>query len=119
MKKTIAIIDDDHDILEALTELLELEGHHVSTSFDWNDPIELIKLSNPHIVLLDLLLSGKNGASICREIRKTQGMYTLPIIIMSAHPYASTVIEGSLFTDFLRKPFDTEKLLQLLRKYTL
>jgi DNA-binding response OmpR family regulator len=117
MEKRILIIDDDKDILEALTDLLELEGYTIQVNPKGDRTVEAITSFHPHIILLDLLLSGIDGATISKQIRKTQGMETLPIIIMSAHPYAQKAIEGSGANEFLRKPFDVEQLLTLLKKY--
>ena len=117
MEKRIIIIDDDQDILEALEDLLEMEGYTVLVNPKGDNVIEEIKKFHPHIVLLDLLLSGRDGATICRDIRKTEEIHKTPIIIMSAHPYAQKAIEKCSANEFLHKPFDVEELLKLLQKH--
>ncbi|MDE2590693.1 MAG: response regulator [Patescibacteria group bacterium] len=117
MGKRILIIDDDKDILEALQDLLEMEGYTVRLSPRGDNVIEEIASFRPGVILLDLLLSGKDGATICREIKRTEHIKHIPVLIMSAHPYAQKAIEGSGASEFLRKPFDVEQLLDLLTKY--
>lgn len=117
MEKRVIIIDDDKDILEALKDLLEMEGYTVRINPKGDNAIEEIATFRPGAVLLDLLLSGKDGITICKEIRKTDETKHIPVIMMSAHPYAQKAIEGSGANEFLRKPFDVDELLILLQKY--
>ena len=117
MDKKILIVDDDKDILEALTDLLELEGYIVQVTPKGELAIKTIQEFHPNLVLLDLLLSGIDGATISKNIRKIPELLKLPIIIMSAHPNAQKTIEGSGANEFLRKPFDVEQLLALIKKY--
>jgi len=117
MDKKIVIIDDDKDILEAIKDLLEMEGYQVYVSQTGENILEILRSFRPNLILLDLLLSGESGISICETIRETEDIKTIPIIIMSAHPYAQKTIEGSGVNEFLRKPFDIEQFLLLLQKY--
>lgn len=117
MQKKILVIDDDRDILEALHDLLELEGYTVEINPKADTAIESAINFHPDIILLDLLLSGRDGASICKEIRATEEIHDIPVIMMSAHPYAQKAIAGAGANEFLRKPFDVEQLLTLLKTY--
>jgi DNA-binding response OmpR family regulator len=117
MEKRIIIIDDDKDILEALKDLLEMEGYRVQTIPRGDNALEGIFSFKPHAILLDLLLSGKDGITICHEVRENVDTKELPIIMMSAHPLAKKTIEGSGASEFLRKPFDVEELLSLIKKH--
>ncbi len=118
MEKRIIIIDDDKDILEALKELLEIEGYVVKINPNGDNVLALIEQFKPNTLLLDFLLSGKDGASICKAIRQCENTKFLPIIMMSAHPYAQKAIADCGANEFIRKPFDVEYLLRILTAYS-
>lgn len=116
MKKKILIIDDDPDILEAVELLLQLEGFSVSTSTKGEDA-ETIKGNYPDLILLDVLLSGKDGREIAKKLKKQDTTKQIPIVMMSAHPTAQRTIKEYLADDFIPKPFDFEYLLNKIKLY--
>jgi CheY-like chemotaxis protein len=117
MSKKIAIIDDDASILEAIDMLLTSEGYNVRTCTNGDCFLERQDFS-PDLVLLDLLLSGKDGRLVIKELRKKPLTRDVPVVIMSAHTMKAEdkAVEGA--QEFLPKPFDIDKLLELVKKYT-
>src|SRR5690606_41246806 len=77
----ILVVDDEKPIAEILKFNLEKEGYEVICAHDGNDAIELAEKEKPDLILLDIMLPGKDGNEVCREIRKTQNM---PIIMLTA-----------------------------------
>jgi len=118
-KKTILVIDDDIDILRAVTLVLEYSGYKVKTASDGAYASELGKKSVPlpDLILLDVLLSGKDGRVIARELKSRPATAAIPLIMFSAHPSAEKTAHSFGADDFLAKPFDIDTLLKLVEKH--
>ena len=108
----ILIIDDDPDIRMLMNVLMKKQGYEVETAYDKEDA--LIKLQNfqPSIILLDVLLSGTDGRELCKEIKESDKLQAVPIIMISAHPGAADNISNYGADDFISKPINSETLLK-------
>lgn len=118
MKKKVLIVDDDHDILESIKDLLEMEEYEVTTIEKGDETVATALRVKPHVILLDLLLSGQDGATICIELKSTKELRQIPVIIMSAHPTAKTQAISAGANDFVAKPFDADDLLRRITSLT-
>ena len=109
MKKFL-IIEDDRWILQSLTLYLEQSGFEIYTCNDWSKAIDIFSQCNPHLIILDLSLPGKNGFEICAEIREKS---QIPIIILSARWSEEDKIKGLELgaDDYVSKPFSPRELL--------
>ena len=116
-KKRILVIDDNEDILEAIQDLLESEGYEVIINSKGDDTIEVTKTALPDLIILDLLLSGKDGGHICRDIKKDKKLEKIPVIMMSAHPNAKSLALDTGADDFIPKPFDSKSLFLIIDKH--
>lgn len=116
MKQKILIIDDDVDILEPLSILLQDEGYIIKTTPKGDTVYTLMKKFKPDLILLDLLLSGSDGRKICRALKENDKTSAIPIIMMSAHPGAKPDATASGANAFIAKPFESVSLLQLIKK---
>ena len=111
-QKKILVIDDELAILEFLQELLELEGYSV-VAIDKAEYVE--KLPNgslPDLILLDVLLSGKDGREIVKYLKGQEETRHIPVIMFSAHPSAEETTGAAGADDFVAKPFDFDELLE-------
>ncbi len=117
--KKVLIIDDDHAILEAMQLAIEDEGYVVTTVADSNKAVQTAKEFKPHIILLDLLLSGKDGVEIITLLRDQEETKHIPVILLSAHPTASHAAKVSGATDFLAKPFEVDDLLSIVKRHSM
>lgn len=115
--KKVLIVDDDHAILEAMQLAIEDEGYDVTTVADGNLAVKTALSVKPDVVLLDLLLSGKDGTEILNLLRKEEATKLVPVILLSAHPTAAQTAKANGATDFLAKPFEVEDLLRIVKKY--
>lgn len=114
--KKVLVIDDERDILDALRLLLEAEGYSVETSMDGGDIA--MRLDNfPDIILLDVLLSGKDGRVIAKKLKSQERTKHIPIIMMSAHPTAKDTIDEYQADYFLPKPFEADHLLRKIKDF--
>src|SRR6266852_2856979 len=104
--KTILIVDDEPDILTFLKAMLEDAGYTVMTMAN-SELIERLAQDHlPDLLLLDMLLSGKDGRSIARQLKSQERTRHIPIIMLSAHPGAERESKGAGADDYLAKPFD-------------
>lgn len=110
----IAIIDDDPDILEALNLVFEIEGYQTKTTLKGEETSQIVSEFKPDIILLDVLLSGKDGRVICKDLKQNLQTKAIPVIMMSAHPDAKKTVMEVGADDFIAKPFDVNKLFSLI-----
>lgn len=115
----ILVVDDDPDILDALQLMLEDAGYEVTTS-EKGDYAENLHDTNgglPDVIILDVLLSGKDGRLICQKLKGQDETRHIPIIMISAHPNARQSVTAVGADDFVAKPFDMDELLVKIAKY--
>lgn len=82
-KKTVFIVEDDEFVSEVYKEKLSLEGFRVMLEGDGSRVVESLRKDRPDIVLLDLVVPGKDGFQILQEIREDERLRSLPVIVMS------------------------------------
>jgi DNA-binding response OmpR family regulator len=115
-QKKILLVDDDPDILEFLQELLEMEGYAVSTTGK-AEYVEKLHGGLPDLIILDVLLSGKDGREIVKHLKKREETRHIPVIMFSAHPSAERTVRAAGADDFVAKPFEIDEILAKIGKY--
>lgn len=118
-QKRVLVVDDDPDILDAIRFTLEDEGYTVTTT-EKGEYAENLHDGNgglPDLIILDVLLSGKDGRAICRNLKSRDDTRHIPIIMISAHPDARASSEGVGADVFLAKPWDIDELLATVARY--
>ncbi|MEO8954603.1 MAG: response regulator [Ktedonobacteraceae bacterium] len=117
VQKKIVVIDDEPDILEFLKELLEQEDYTVVT-IDKAEYVEELHAGGlPDLILLDVLLSGKDGRVIVKHLKSQEETRHIPVIMFSAHPTAEATTRAAGADDFLAKPFELDELLEKVAHY--
>src|SRR5690349_11865174 len=115
--KTILVVDDDADVLEATQLILEDEGYHVLTTVKSTYLETLRSVGLPDLILLDVFLSGKDGREIVKFLKQQEETRHIPVIMFSAHPSAEETALTSGADDFLAKPFEVDVLLEKVASY--
>ena len=122
-KQTILVVDDDREIVRAISKLLELEGYETLKAYDGMEALDMLMDHTVHLILMDVMMPKMNGLSAVMKIRETKN---IPIIILSAKTEESDKIIGLSMgaDDYVSKPFSTEELVaqvkaQLRRYMTL
>jgi DNA-binding response OmpR family regulator len=106
----ILLVEDDPSVREAVCMALEGDGHRVTTAATGDEGIERWRQHRPELVLLDVMLPGKDGFEVCRAIRAHD---QVPIIMLTARSDPIDVVVGleSGADDYVTKPFATRVLL--------
>ena len=114
-KRRILIIEDEKDLILGLTDAFTFEGFEVSSAETGEKGIDLAEKINPDLVVLDLMLPGKNGFQVCQELRAKDQM--APILILSARSQENDIIRGleAGADDYVTKPFSFGELLARVR----
>lgn len=109
--KRLLIVDDEPDIIEFLRIILEDEGYEVVMSDKGEFLEQLHNGGLPHLILVDVLLSGKDGREVVKYLKSQQETKHIPVIMFSAHPSAQEMAWQAGAEDFLAKPFVIDDLL--------
>ena len=116
MQKKILIVDDDLDILEPLSMILEAHEYTVQTTHKGEETYRKIATFKPDLILLDILMSGSDGRTICKQLKANSKTTKIPIIMMSAHPSAKFDSANAGADDFIAKPFEVDELIETIAK---
>lgn len=107
--KTILLVDDEYDILEALAAILESDGFRVVTAGDGAEGLRVMRESHPDLAVVDLMMPVMDGLELMRAVREDEKLKNIPIILMSAlRPRWSQQEYG--WRAFLQKPFNLDAL---------
>jgi len=108
--KKVLIVDDDPNIVEVLRLYFDKDGFAVISCLSGGKAMETFLVTSPDIVILDLMLPGKDGYDICREIRKVSD---IPIIMLTAKTDILDKVVGLELgaDDYMEKPFEPKELL--------
>ncbi|MFD3156865.1 response regulator transcription factor [Haloimpatiens sp. FM7330] len=108
MNEKILIVDDEEDIISFLKDSLEDEEYKVFSAYNGDEAVEKAKI-HPDLILLDIMMPGKNGYEVCREIRDR---VDCPIIFLTAKGEEEDIISGLGVggDDYISKPFSLRQL---------
>jgi DNA-binding response OmpR family regulator len=111
---TILLVDDDARLREIVGMALEGEGYGVRTVGSAEDAVDVLGRTDPDLLILDVMLPGKDGFELCREIRKRS---PVPILMLTAKTDTVDIVVGleSGADDYVTKPFVTKELVARIR----
>ena len=110
----VLVVDDDSSLAEMLTIVLDSEGFEPRVCSTGEKAMGAVRDFRPDVVLLDLMLPGKDGIDVCREIRAESGV---PIIMLTAKSDTIDIVVGleSGADDYVVKPFKPKELVARIR----
>lgn len=113
-KIRILVVDDDAALAEMLQIVLRQEGFDTIWCGTGDEALAEFRDTKPDLVLLDLMLPGRDGVSVCRDIRAESGV---PIIMLTAKSNTSDVVSGleAGADDYVAKPFKAKELIARIR----
>ena len=104
--KRILIIEDEQDIVDIATIILEDEGYEVSSLNDFGNFKDCVQDSQADLVLLDLNLQGYHGKDICKYIKGNDELKQTSVVLMSANRDIQAIKEEAGADGYISKPFD-------------
>lgn len=120
MAKKILVIEDDKDIRDSIAFALEAEDYEVISSGN-SRILKSIHTIKPNLILLDNWLtewkSDANGQQLSKELKSNPATNHIPVIIISAVSNIQEIAEAGMADNFLRKPFELEDLLSMVKKH--
>lgn len=117
MTGRVVLIEDEANIAEAIRFLLSREGWAVDVHREGTEAVEVIRAAAPDLVILDLMLPGKSGMEIIREIREVAELAQLPVLMLTARGQHRDreMAERAGVTRFMTKPFSNTEVLTAVR----
>ncbi len=121
MNEKILVVDDDPDILDAVSMILESRGYSVVTARDGVEGLANLKAENPDILILDLMMPKMDGFAVCKELQDPRwAKYrSIPILILTSVREEASRRRYELETgleldvdDYVEKPFQPDVLLE-------
>ncbi|MBC6308578.1 response regulator transcription factor [Listeria sp. FSL L7-1582] len=109
-EKKILVVDDEKPIADIVKFNLNKEGFDVYCAYDGDEAIDLVEEIQPDLILLDIMLPGRDGIEVCREVRKK---YDMPIIMVTAKDSEIDKVLGLELgaDDYVTKPFSNRELI--------
>ena len=113
-ERSVLVVEDEENLLEALRYNLEREGYLVHTATDGGEGLEMARRVNPSLVLLDIMLPTLDGFEICRILRRES---EVPILILTAKGEEVDRVVGLELgaDDYITKPFSIRELVARVR----
>ena len=121
----ILVVDDEVHILELISYNLKSSGYNVLTASNGIDAIKILAEEKPNLILLDLMIPGKDGYDVCKEIRGNKEIRNIPIIMLTAKSEEFDKVLGLELgaDDYITKPFSVRELLArvkaVLRRFSI
>jgi CheY-like chemotaxis protein len=122
-KELILVVDDDPDLVDMVSKKLEAKGYRIAKAYDGVQAWEKIKEEKPALIILDVMMPNKDGYVTCDEIKKDANYKDIAVVLLTAVvdnlPTTSyTHHEGrtTLADDFIPKPIDLDKLMDIVQE---
>jgi DNA-binding response OmpR family regulator len=120
MAKNILVVEDEPSILKAMAEALRADGFEVQTAVDAERATALIAEKIPDLIMLDLILPGKNGFELLKELKASPSAKGVPVVIMSNLGDEEEVDQGLRLgaADYLIKAdYDLSDIVKIIKKH--
>jgi two-component system alkaline phosphatase synthesis response regulator PhoP len=122
-KKRILIVDDDPDLVETVSMMLEARGYAPFPAYGGKEGLEKARGERPDLIVLDVMMPDKDGYAVCNELKKDPTFNDIPIILLTAigdHITTTTyTLSGGKETmadDFFQKPVDIQSLVNRIEQ---
>jgi DNA-binding response OmpR family regulator len=117
MGRHVLLIEDEPNIIEAIRFLLSRDGWQVDTHSNGHDAADVIRATQPDLVILDVMLPGKSGFDILTEMRSSPDMLELPVLMLTARGQSRDreMAEKAGVSRFMTKPFSNAEVLDAVR----
>jgi CheY-like chemotaxis protein len=116
-KPRVLIVDDEPHIVLSLEFLLERAGYETASAGDGDEALALVRRLRPDVVLLDIMMPGRNGYAVCQAIKSDPGLRAIPVIMLSAKGQEVEIRKGLELgaAAYVTKPFGNAEVLEAVR----
>ncbi len=117
MGSDILLIEDEPNIIEAISFILSRDGWRVRTHSNGTDAVAKVHEIEPAVVILDVMLPGRSGYDILRELRAEPKFRDLPVMMLTARGQSRDreMAEQAGVSRFMTKPFSNSEMLEAVR----
>ena len=122
--KLVLVVDDDPDLVEAISMKLESKDYQVAKAYDGIEAWDSLQEQIPDLIILDVMMPRKNGYELCDEIKNNPKYQDITVILLTAVGSAVTSTKYShqdgmstLADDYIAKPIDLDKLMSMVGDY--
>jgi DNA-binding response OmpR family regulator len=119
MPKKILIVDDDPDLVEAVTMILESKNYDVVAAYGGIEGLQKAKAENPDLIVLDVMMPDKDGYMVCKELKADPKLRKTPILLLTAvvskiatTRYTQQMGLETEADDYIDKPVEPEALVK-------
>ena len=114
---TILVVDDDHEIVDAIGKLLETQGYQVRKAFHGLEAVRILEEEEIHLIIMDIMMPKQDGLTTMLQIRQNKN---IPIILLSAKTEESDIVLGLSMgaDDYISKPYSPAELLARVKSQT-
>jgi DNA-binding response OmpR family regulator len=123
-KKYVLIVDDDPDLVETVSMMLEDKGYEVGKAYDGVEGEEAIKERHPDLLVLDVMMPRKDGYQLCAELKADSATKDIPVILLTAVgeavPTTSYTHAQGMSTEaeeYIPKPVDSKTLVDAVESF--
>ena len=121
-KKLILVVDDDMDLVEMVAMKLESKNFRIAKAYDGVEAMTKIKEERPALMILDVMMPRKDGYTLCDELKKSEEYKGIVIVLLTAVTdaisstnYTHMGGKTTLADDFIPKPIDMDKLVEIVQ----
>lgn len=118
MGKRVLVVEDEQNIIEAISFFLSRDGWDVFTHSNGHDALEAIAHRAPDLLILDVMLPGRSGYEILRDLRAKPEWAALPVLMLTARGQAKDremAVEAGA-SRYMTKPFSNAEILEAVRE---
>ncbi len=116
-KKRILVVDDDHEIIDALRFALESKGYEVMIARDGNQGLAMAEREDPDLVILDMMMPKRSGFLVLEKLRRTHAV-PVRVIMITANEGSRHKAYAEMLgvDDYIRKPFAIDRLVDSVQR---
>ena len=118
-RSRILLVDDEPDIVETVSFMLQSRNYQVSIASGGQEGIDKAKEEHPDLLLLDIMMPGMDGYDVCMKLKADSDTKDIPIIMLTAKGESEAVLKSHSLgaDDYVVKPFSLPTLLSKLKKF--
>jgi len=113
----LLVVDDDYGVARTVERTLAAEGYQVTVAYDGHEALQIVREKAPDMAVIDVVMPEMSGIELCRRLRTTPGLLSMPILFLTAKGEITDKAAGfgAGADDYLTKPFDVRELVMRVR----